>query len=125
MNPVKGTARLDESGGGTTERQTTHDEHEDKPGGKQPGSVEHDKKNSNHGKKSSNPDTAEQGQRRSKDPQVAIYDKNIHVVWEDNSTGNSEIYYTKSIDGGNSFGEPINLSNSINDSLNAKIKFWE
>ena len=46
------------------------------------------------------------------------------MVWEDNSTGNSEIYYTKSVDGGISFGEPVDLSNSINDSMNPKIKLW-
>ena len=55
---------------------------------------------------------------------MAIYGDNLHVVWEDNSTGNSEIYYSRSIDGGNSFIEPVNLSNSINDSMDAKIELW-
>ena len=31
---------------------------------------------------------------------------------------------SRSIDGGNSFIEPVNLSNSINDSMDAKIELW-
>jgi hypothetical protein len=34
----------------------------------------------------------------------------LYMAWEGNSTGNYEIYFTKSTDGGNSFGESINLS---------------
>ena len=43
---------------------------------------------------------------------------------EDTMEGNSEIYYKRSIDGGKSFGKKINLSNSSDDSFDAKIKVW-
>jgi hypothetical protein len=37
---------------------------------------------------------------------------NEYVVWWDNTTGNSEISFAKSSDGGKTFGNPINISNS-------------
>ena len=38
------------------------------------------------------------------------------VVWQDNSTGNNEIYLRLSADGGNTFGNTTNLSNSTGNS---------
>jgi hypothetical protein len=37
---------------------------------------------------------------------------NEYVVWWDNTTGNSEVSFAKSSDGGKAFGSPINISNS-------------
>jgi signal peptidase I len=45
-------------------------------------------------------------------PSIAAYNDNVYVVWNDNSTGNYEIYFAKSTDGGNSFGKSTNLSNN-------------
>jgi hypothetical protein len=37
---------------------------------------------------------------------------NEYVVWWDNTTGNWEVSFAKSTDGGKTFGNPINISNS-------------
>ncbi len=37
---------------------------------------------------------------------------NVYVVWSDNTTGNDDIYFKKSTDGGATFGGTINLSNN-------------
>ena len=41
----------------------------------------------------------------------------LYTTWEDNSTGNYEIYFAKNTDGGNSFGKSINLSNNRGNSI--------
>ena len=49
----------------------------------------------------------------SEHPQIAISGNTVHVAWIDNSlTTNKEILYRKSTDGGNTFSNVINLSNS-------------
>jgi hypothetical protein len=51
----------------------------------------------------------------STDPYVASSnDMNIYVVWRDNSAGTEQIYFKRSTDGGASFGDTINLSDSFN-----------
>lgn len=57
----------------------------------------------------------------SDDVQLAITGSNIYVVWTDDTTGNREILFTKSIDGGDTFSEPVNLSNNSGDSYNSEI----
>jgi hypothetical protein len=57
----------------------------------------------------------------SQHPQIATTDNNIYVVWEDNTYSNKEILFTKSTDGGNSFGHVLNLSNTLGDSYNEEI----
>src|SRR5919197_2582045 len=37
---------------------------------------------------------------------------NIYLTWWDNKTGNNEVYFGGSNDGGKTFGSPINISNS-------------
>jgi hypothetical protein len=44
---------------------------------------------------------------------ISTYSNNVYVVWNDNSTGNYEIYFAKSTDVGNNFSDPINLSKNI------------
>jgi hypothetical protein len=45
-------------------------------------------------------------------PRIATYGKNnVYVVWTDNSPGNYNILFTRSLDGGDSFDKPIILSN--------------
>src|SRR5262249_46817411 len=46
---------------------------------------------------------------------------NLYVVWQDNSTGNFEIFFRKSVDGGNTFGKTINLSNDAGESIYPEI----
>lgn len=50
---------------------------------------------------------------------------NVYVIWEDNIQGKFQIYFTKSSDGGSTFGDPINLSNSTGDSVNPQIGIVE
>ena len=61
----------------------------------------------------------------SEHPQIAVSENNIYVAWIDESTTtikNQEILFRKSIDGGNTFDNIINLSNSSNaDSYNLEI----
>ena len=57
----------------------------------------------------------------SQHPQIATTDNNIYVVWEDNTYSNKEILFTKSTDGGISFGHVLNLSNTLGDSYNEEI----
>jgi hypothetical protein len=55
--------------------------------------------------------------------QMAAYQDNVYVVWEDASTGNGDIYFRKSIDNGNSFSTIENLSNntSFSDSFHIAV----
>jgi len=46
------------------------------------------------------------------DTVVAASGNNEYVVWWDNSTGNWDISFAKSSDGGKTFGDSINISNS-------------
>lgn len=58
----------------------------------------------------------------SEHPQLASSGNNVYVVWADNSfSANREIFFARSIDGGSTFGDPINLSNNNGDSYNQDI----
>ena len=48
---------------------------------------------------------------------MAASGDNVYVVWFDNTPGNPEILYKRSIDGGGDFGAAINLSNNVASSL--------
>ena len=48
------------------------------------------------------------------DAQVFSVDSTVYVFWMDLTLGNDDIYFKKSIDGGVSFGDTINLSNNFN-----------
>ncbi len=45
-------------------------------------------------------------------PSVAVSGSVVHVVWNDNRDGNSEIYYKRSTDGGISWGADTRLTNN-------------
>jgi hypothetical protein len=45
---------------------------------------------------------------------ASAFGENEYVSWWDNKTGNWEVLFAKSIDGGKTFGDPINISNSPN-----------
>jgi len=49
-------------------------------------------------------------------PQIAVSQGTVYVVWMDNTSGTYDILFSKSTDGGNSFGTPINISNLHADS---------
>jgi hypothetical protein len=53
---------------------------------------------------------------------IAASGKNVYVSWCDNRTaGNNEIFFARSIDNGQTFGEAINLSNSTGGSADNQI----
>ncbi len=59
-------------------------------------------------------------------PQIAAYDEKVHVAWIDDSLGNKEIFFARSIDNGTTFNEAINLSNTINtNSRNLELSAFE
>jgi hypothetical protein len=51
---------------------------------------------------------------RSDDPQIAVSGSNVYVEWTDLTTGNGDIYFIRSIDGGASFFATKNLSENNN-----------
>ena len=58
----------------------------------------------------------------SSDPEVFSNEKNdIFVVWDDDSPGNADIFFTKSTDGGETFSKPVNLSNNTMGSFDPAL----
>src|SRR5437867_2400182 len=55
-------------------------------------------------------------------PQIASFGNNTFVVWQDNSTGNEEIFLRKSLNGGITFGNIKNLSNNNASSISPQIE---
>src|SRR5829696_3153595 len=53
--------------------------------------------------------------------QIVISGNNIYVVWADDSTGNGDIYFKRSVDNGTSFGSTQNLSTNPGNSTAAQI----
>ena len=49
--------------------------------------------------------------------QLAVLGDDVYIVWVDKSTGNNDIYFSKSSDGGIRFNDPVNLSD--NEGLSA------
>ncbi len=47
-------------------------------------------------------------------PSIFVSGANIHVVWTDYRDGNREIYYKRSIDGGNTWENDFRLTNNVN-----------
>ena len=62
----------------------------------------------------------------SEHPQIAAYKEKVHVAWIDDSLGNKEILFSRSIDNGTTFSEAINISNTTNtNSHNLEISAFE
>lgn len=65
----------------------------------------------------------------------AITGDNIYVAWWTNKTGNDEVLFRASTDGGKTFGDKINLSNTTNaqssevgidsDANSVVVTWWE
>jgi hypothetical protein len=66
---------------------------------------------------------------------IAISGDNIYVAWPTNKTGNYEVMFRASMDGGSTFTDKINLSNSTDaesqdvqiaaDNDNVVVTWWE
>jgi hypothetical protein len=52
---------------------------------------------------------------------MAASENNVYVVWQDNSTGNDEIYFRHSTDNGQEFGDTVNLSKDIGQSESPQL----
>lgn len=62
------------------------------------------------------------GPAAARTPAVAIDTRgNINVVWAEKASHNSEIFFTRSTNGGKSFAPPQNLSRNVGLSVNPKI----
>lgn len=46
-------------------------------------------------------------------PQMAVNGNNIHIIWRDNRTGDYQIYYKRSIDNGETWGNDILLTDNL------------
>jgi hypothetical protein len=57
----------------------------------------------------------------SSNPAIAVNGSNIYVVWRDNTPGNSEIYFKKSVDGGVTWKTDKRLTNNVEWSSNPAI----
>ena len=57
----------------------------------------------------------------SEHPQMAVKGNNVYIVWADNTSLNRDIYFISSNDGGQTFGDVVNLSNNTADSYNQEI----
>jgi hypothetical protein len=57
----------------------------------------------------------------SEHPQMSAESKNVYVVWADDTNVNKQIYFKKSDNGGNSFGEQMLLSNINSNAFNQEI----
>src|SRR5437867_907581 len=55
-------------------------------------------------------------------PQIESFGNTTFVVWQDNSTGNEEIFLRKSLNGGITFGNITNLSNNNASSISPQIE---
>ena len=58
----------------------------------------------------------------SQSPQIQALGNITFVVWQDNRTGNDEIYLRKSSDGGITFGNATNLSDNVGNSQSPQIQ---
>jgi hypothetical protein len=72
---------------------------------------------------------------RQKAPIATSGDKNVYVAWWTNKTGNDEVMFKASTNGGKTFGDKINLSNTTNSQSqdvqiaasgsNVYVSWWE
>jgi len=63
----------------------------------------------------------------SEHPQISSVADNVYVIWADDTNGNNnkQVYFKKSNDNGNSFGEAIKLSNNNLSSFNQDIAAFD
>jgi hypothetical protein len=58
-------------------------------------------------------------------PQILADKENLYFVWTDESSGNRDIFFSKSNDDGLSFSSPVNLSNNSGNSIFPRIAISE
>jgi hypothetical protein len=75
----------------------------------------------NNGQTFSAPKNISKTLENSEFPQITSEGDNVYVVWQEGSSGDRDIFFTASIDGGQTFSTPENLSDSGEDSENPQI----
>jgi hypothetical protein len=55
------------------------------------------------------------------DPGIAVLHNTVHIVWNDATPGNLDVFYRRSTDGGTSFESTQNLSNNAGLSFTPAI----
>ena len=73
----------------------------------------------------SNPQNLSNNPGNSTDAQITLYQNNVYVVWTDDTTGNGDIYFKRSVDNGTTFGSTENLSNNPGNSTDAQITLYQ
>jgi hypothetical protein len=61
----------------------------------------------------------------STDAQIGVNQDNVYLVWTDDTTGNKDIYFKRSVDNGSTFGSTVNLSNNPGNSTDAQIALFQ
>lgn len=61
----------------------------------------------------------------SEHPQLSANGSNVYAVWADNTPGNREILFARSVDNGTTFEDARNLSGDASDSYNQEIAAFE
>ena len=77
-----------------------------------------------HSSNINSPQTLSNTPGNSTDPQIALYNNNLYVVWSDDGTGNGDIYFKRSVDNGTTFQSVENLSNSPGNSTDPQIALY-
>jgi len=57
----------------------------------------------------------------SSEPKISVSEKNVNVVFSSYINGHTEVYFTSSNDSGNHFGKLVNISNSLQESVQKQI----
>jgi predicted secreted protein with PEFG-CTERM motif len=58
-------------------------------------------------------------------PEVIASGNDVYAVWMDNTSGNYDIFFAKSIDGGLTFAKPLDISNLKGDSGYPQFTVWK
>jgi hypothetical protein len=60
-----------------------------------------------------NPITLSNVSSDSQNPMILVSNDGVFVLWTENKNGRSDVFFTKSVDGGITFESPVNLSGSL------------
>jgi len=69
-------------------------------------------KSSDYGKSFSKPINLSNSSLNTVDSAIGVFENNFYVVWNDMTKSSTNIFFSKSGDNGETFGKPINLSNT-------------
>ena len=58
-------------------------------------------------------------------PKIAVLGTNVYVIWLDDTLGNRDIFFKRSIDGGKTFEKTINLSNMTGGAFDHQIAIMD